>query len=422
MGASTGLTRQGDGAPLRQAPNLRMQAAATLVCSVVGNLAALAATAWLIHHLGSEPFGRMALLSGAAGSLSSFAGSGFALYALRSLSIDSGPRAAAGLAAAQLGSQLLASVVSLSALAVTLIVPSDWSTAEVAMAAVILHCMTADAQYKSALAGRQEVLWLATGTLSGALALAIAQASGALLAGPRGYLGGMAVGTATQALVSWWVFRRTERGSSIVPMSQVLGLLSERPLLSFVVPATLSASLVPLAHWAANAVAAAKGSYADVAILSVALQFFNMVMFVPTVMNKIVLPRTIRADRIDGAARNRTLRHSSWMLCSLVAPLLVWALQAPITTVYRFDHPSSMAVLYCFTAAAAVACMLIPMSNRLVSQHRIWLTLVGNAAWAGCYVGVAWSLPGAALAAAQALLIAYIVNFALLAPMALRRD
>ena len=405
-------------ASVQRTHGLKLQALAVLASSVLSNLATVSVTLWLIRHLGSEAFGKAALVASVASSFASFTASGLALYLLRALS--AAPRrdgACPEWSAAHLGGQLLAGAVSVAATCTLIVTVQDWSAVDLVLAAVILHSMTMDAVSKNALAGNQNVVTLAVVTAVGGLASAGLQASGGAMAGGRGYLAGLAIGCVVQALLSWAACRSRASGCipSGVDLRQAWQCLRGQELLRFVVPASLSASLVPLAHASASGISAAKGSFSDVAVLTVAMQFFNMVMFLPTVINKIILPSTIRADAADAAGRRSRLRRQTlWLSTAFLAPLLVWLLQPLIREAYRFESPSSARVLILFAAAAAVACTLIPMANALVSGNRMWFGLTTNVVWATCYVGLAWFLPGAAMAVGVALLVAYIVNMGVL--------
>ncbi len=396
---------------------LKLQALAVLASSVLSNLATVGVTLWLIRHLGGEAFGKAALVASMASSLASFTAGGLALYLLRALSAAPRPGGTSReWSAAHLGGQLLAGAITVAAVCIWVLTPTPWSGVDLMLAAVILHCMTMDAVSKNALAGNQNVVTLAMVTVVGGLASAGLQAIGGATAGARGYLTGLALGCAVQALVSWGACRTSGCITSSVNLREAWQCLQGQELLRFVVPAALSASLVPVAHAGASAISAAKGSFSDVAVLTVAMQFFNMVMFLPTVINKIILPSTIRADAVDATGRRKRLRRQSlWLSTAFLAPLVVWLLQPMIIQAYRFDAPASARALILFAAAAAVACTLIPMANALVSGNRMWFGLATNIVWAAFYVGLSWFLPGAAMAVGVALLMAYLVNLGVLA-------
>lgn len=393
-----------------------LQLIATLLSSAVGNAATILATAWLVRDLGGEAFGRVALLSSSAVALGTIASSGVGLYLIRlcaSTSIN-GPDLNVRARAALIWGQGSAAALTLGLLAFGLL-KTDRPVWELLAAALALHAFTADAAAKNRLIGHQRVLALAAATVGGALLSVAAQLAGALYAGPDGYLTGFALGTCAQFLCSWWTCRHQLPIAERISWRQACATLSSHEFRGFVLPATLSASLVPLTHWVANLIAVQKTQrYSDVAILAVAMQLFNVVIFTPTVLNKLVLPRTIQHYGSNSSESNRhhTYRQVGLvMLLTAPAPLLTWLLGTQIAHLYRFEV-EAMSVVYCFALASVFACACIPISNYLVSQSRMGLGLLTNSAWTLCYLGIATYLPGGASAVGYGLMTAYACSLA----------
>lgn len=394
-----------------------MHMGATLLSSTLGNLATILVTAWLVRTLGTEAFGRVAILSGAATALGNVTAAGVALYVVRTLSVAQ-QEAPTRVAAAAMAGQIFAGLLTLAGLGITLLGSPLLGWYDLALAACALHCITADMHAKNCLIGHQKVVALALATLAGALLCALSQFVGARYWGPQGYLAGFAIGTAMQLSCSHLMLRKVTSPEPIGNWSQRWRLLQEAEFMRFVLPATLSASLVPAAHWCANLIAAAKaGRYSEVAILTVAMQFFNIVIFVPTVLNKIVLPRTIRAyssGQSQAETRSHALRQSALLFgIAIPAPVIVWLFAGPVQSLYQFSEPNAMTAIYAFCTAAAFACAGIPISNYVVSHQKMAFGLMTNVFWSSSYLLLAWLLPGSAIAVGAALLVAYMLTLLL---------
>ncbi len=398
-----------------------LQVGITLLSSTLGNVLTVLLTGWLVRSLGAEAFGRVAILSSAATALGNVTASGAALYVVRATSVgstdDTGVATRRALGAAALAGQLCAALFTGAGLLLALGRHEVLGLTEWALVALALHMITADIHAKNCLIGYQKVLALSVATLIGAVLSCLCQFTGAQMGGPQGYLAGFTLGTVLQLLSSRLVMVRVMGRTPPLGLRARWAGIREPAFLRFVLPATLSASLVPGSHWCANAIAAAKaGQYSDIAVLTVAMQFFNIVIFVPTVLNKIVLPRTIRAyNGHQGMAETRqhALGQAALMFgLSIAAPLLVWIFSGPIQKAYLFSAPEQLWTLYAFCAASAFACAGIPISNYVVSHQKMTFGLLTNVLWAGAYLLLAWMLPGTALAVGLALLIAYVMTLA----------
>lgn len=398
-----------------------VNALTTLLSSAIGNFCTILATALLVRQFGAESFGRVALLSSTAIALATVTASGIGLYVVRNAATEAGGGSC--LRTAWLWGQGLAGLLGFAVLVAALLEPGRvWQ--DHVMAAIAMQFINADALAKNSLIGHQRVLPLAQATLVGALLSVAMQLGGAWALGPSGYLLGFMLGAATQAGVSHWTARRELPMPPPSSWANAWRRVRDRELLHFVVPATLAASLVPLAHWGASVIAAGKTArYAEVAVLTVAMQFFNIVIFTPTVLNKIVLPHTIRRYQQPGQdSRAHTLHQTLWMLLlTAPAPLLCWLLGEQIASLYRFEDRTQAEVVVWFVLASVFACASIPISNYLVSHARMQLGLVTNLFWAAVYLGGTLWLPGGAIAVAHAVVLAYGANLVFAVLLVARR-
>jgi O-antigen/teichoic acid export membrane protein len=397
----------------RPATRRWVPALATLLSSTIGNVLAVMGTALLLRMLGGEAFGKAALLTSAAITLGTVTSSGICLHILRTTArVISEEEIRAQVWIGMIVGQFIAALITVGLLIMGLI-QDERSLFEYLLTGLSLHFTTSDALSKNRLIGGQRLMPLAGATIFGSISTVGLQLLGAWMEGPPGYMIGFALGTGLQAVSSWLACQASLPAMGVWPQG-ILRRMRDRELLEFVTLGTLSACVVPLAHWVNSLIAANKmNSYSEVATLTVAMQFFNMVIFVPTILNKIVLPKTIKDDsnrNVDDSRREAG--RKTWKMVLHTAPMLlaVWALSGPITAIYRFPTPDGIAVILCFVGASVLACAAIPLSNYFVSHSKMKRGLVGNLLWAATYLGLAWALPGGAISTATGLLCAYALN------------
>jgi O-antigen/teichoic acid export membrane protein len=384
-----------------------------LLSSTLGNVLTVVGTAFLVRMLGGETFGKAVLLTSAAITLGTVTSSGICLHILRTTArVVSCEEIRAQVWIGTIMGQGIAALITVGLLTMGLL-QDGRSLFEYLLTGLSLHFTTSDALSKNRLIGGQRLIPLAGATIFGSISTVGLQLLGAWIEGPRGYLIGFAAGTGLQALASWLACRAVLPAMGDWPLG-IFRQMRDRELLEFVTLGTLSACVVPLAHWLNSLIAVHKmNSYGEVATLTIAMQFFNMVIFVPTILNKIILPKTIKDDfNRDVDDSRREAGRQTWKMVLHTAPILlvIWALSGPITTVYRFPTNDSIAVILCFVGASVLACAAIPLSNYFVSHSKMKRGLVGNILWAATYLGLAWVLPGGAISTAISLLCAYALN------------
>lgn len=386
---------------------------ATLLSSSLGNILTVVGTAFLVRMLGGEAFGKAALLTTAAITLGTVTSSGICQHILRSTArAVSDEEVRTQVWIGMFMGQCIAAFITVCLLCLG-IFEGKRSLLEYFLTGLSLHFTTADAMSKNRLVGGQRLLPLASATIIGTTCTMGLQLLGAWLYDSQGYVIGFAVGTGLQAASSLLACRYSLPSIGGWP-KQIYRRMKDRELLGFVTLATLSACVVPLAHWFNSLIAAHKvNSYEEVAKLAIAMQFFNMVIFVPTVLNKIILPKTIKDDFTRDFDRSRReASRQAWRMFLYTVPMLplVWLLSGQITSIYRFPNADGIGVVLCFVGSSIFACAAIPLSNHLVSHSKMKIGLVGNLVWAAIYLVLAWVLPGGAISTGLSLLIAYALN------------
>jgi O-antigen/teichoic acid export membrane protein len=154
--------------------------------------------------------------------------------------------------------------------------------------------------------------------------------------------------------------------------------------------------------------------FTQVAILGVAMQWFNVIMFIPGNASKVVLP--ILTDSLTGNDHrgSRSLLGFSVLANALIAIPLAIGLSlfaTQILQLYGDSYNDSTFTLRLAVFTAALLACIGPIGTMMSAASRMWLAASTNAAWAALYVGLVFALFGdSAIGVTTALLIAYIFH------------
>ncbi|ASJ74505.1 oligosaccharide flippase family protein [Granulosicoccus antarcticus] len=190
----------------------------------------------------------------------------------------------------------------------------------------------------------------------------------------------------------------------------------ERSLLgSYALPALIAGGLVGPAHWAVQAILAGRpDGFTQIAILGIAMQWFNVIMFIPGNASKVVLP--ILTDSLTGNDHkgSRSLLGFSILANALIAiPLAIGMslFATQILQLYGDSYNDSTLPFRLAVFTAAILACIGPIGTMMSAASRMWLAASTNAAWAALYVGLVYLLFGdSAAGVTQALIIAYVFH------------
>lgn len=271
-----------------------------------------------------------------------------------------------------------------------------------------------DSYQKSVLIGFESMRAFAIGTVIGAAAGFPIMLLAASYFGLQGAAVAIVVNALLQASISRYQMARELQKYKVQRSAK--GCLSEWSVLwRFAFPALLSGALVGPAHWAAQALLAnTPNGYAELAVLGIAMQWFNVIMFVPGTAGRVVLP--ILTDHITKNDHNnsrRILLYAMGANAIVAVPMavIVGVFSSSIMSLYgsSFEHDYVPLVLAAMTAA--LLAIQTPVGNLLAATSRMWLGALMNAGWAFIYVGLAYLLVNkGATGIMLALTIGYIVH------------
>lgn len=271
-----------------------------------------------------------------------------------------------------------------------------------------------DSYQKSVLIGFESMRAFAIGTVIGVVAGFPIMLLAANNFGLQGAAVAIVVNAFLQASVSRYQMARELQKYKI--RRHAKGCLNEWTVLwRFAFPALLSGALVGPAHWAAQALLAnTPNGYAELAVLGIAMQWFNVIMFVPSTAGLVVLPiLTDHMTKNDHGGSRKILLYAMGANAIAAVPMagIVGIFSSYIMSMYggSFAHDNIPLVL-----AAMIAVLLAiqtPVGNLLAASSRMWLGALMNAGWAFVYIGLAYFLVNkGATGIMLALGVAYIIH------------
>lgn len=375
--------------------------------SVLGAVASSGVTLVMLilvaRLLGKETYGQFVVIQSTLGMVGVFAGFGIGAAATRYVA------ELRALDIIRLGHILILAertVLGFGLIASTgLVLAAPWMASHIlnapgvgvplAIAALAVFFTALDGYQKSVLIGFESMRAFAIGTIIGVIAGFPIMLLGAKHYGLQGAAVAMVVNALIQASISRYQMARELKKFEV--KRSPINCLSEWPILwHFAFPALLAGALVGPAHWTAQAMLAhTSNGYAELAVLGIAMQWFNVILFVPGTAGRVVLPiLTDHVTKSDLRSSRQILLYAMGANALVAVPLavIVGILSPYIMSLYgkNFEHDYIPLVLAVMTAA--LLAIQAPVGNLLAASSRMWLGALMNAGWAVVYVGVTYFL------------------------------
>jgi O-antigen/teichoic acid export membrane protein len=157
-----------------------------------------------------------------------------------------------------------------------------------------------------------------------------------------------------------------------------------------------------------------QGGYLEMAVLAVANQWFSVVMFVPAIAGRVVLPiltEHVSDNNHDEARRVLTLAIGANAAVAVPFAIVAAILSPWIMQLYGADYRGGSVTLTVAVATAALLAVQAPVGNMVAAASRMWLGALMNLGWASIYVGLTYILIGFGSAGVMgAMGIAYLVH------------
>jgi O-antigen/teichoic acid export membrane protein len=167
--------------------------------------------------------------------------------------------------------------------------------------------------------------------------------------------------------------------------------LEERSaVLGFSVPMTAAGMVTIPALWCSHALLVrSPDGVAEMAILSVANQWYSALCFLPLVIAQPLV--SVMAERLsagDSASVRRMLRTSiqSSIVIMLPAVLVLAGLSPWVMALYGGEYRASWPVLATLAVAAGLFTVQSPVGSLVMASGRMWIGLAMNVAWGGILV------------------------------------
>lgn len=187
----------------------------------------------------------------------------------------------------------------------------------------------------------------------------------------------------------------------------------KRIIISFTVPAFLASIFVVPVNWISNGLIAKSFGFAELSIYSVAMQWKNMIIYIPTQMNQL---RPIYADlhgKGEFETLNRLLVRSSLSSFALVSPFVVLGCMFSqfILMFYGFESDKGTLVFSIILLTMIPYSLQMQIGSYLQGVGEMWIGLFLNVIWSSVYIGGALLLSDyGCVGFASAYFISYFVH------------
>lgn len=355
------------------------------------------------RNLGIEEFGKFIVLQSTLAMVGIMAGFGIGSVATRYVAELKGrnkPRISHILGLSELfvlgfGFLVSTSLALSASYMATHILNSPSLTVPLGISACAVFFIGLDSYQRSVLIGFEAMRTLAIGaTTSAALGLPIM-----LIASAKYHLFGASIAiviiSIIQALVSRYQVNGELKKSNL--FRKLEGSLKELPVLwKFAIPSLLSSLLVAPSHWTVQAfLANTPNGYSELAILGIAMQWFNIIVYIPNMAGRVVLP--ILTNQVADKDRHGTRKilvyaTSINAVVSIPIAIIICICSSYIMDMYGKSYTSHNVPLVISALTATLLAILLPISNLLAATSRMWIGVIINVVWGLFYIILSYFL------------------------------
>lgn len=188
-----------------------------------------------------------------------------------------------------------------------------------------------------------------------------------------------------------------------------------KTLWEFSVPAILSSLSVVPVNWACSLILVNQPSgYGEMGLLNAAIQWRNIILFVPSVLMSVCLPMLTNLGATGEFTRQRKVLLTSVALAAAIgfcAAIVVTLAGRWIMAGYGPEFVNGRSVLALQAFAAAIAAVVGVMGQFLVSKSSMWSLIFLQVIWGLVNIGLTWLFrTDGAKGIALAYLLAYVVH------------
>lgn len=187
-------------------------------------------------------------------------------------------------------------------------------------------------------------------------------------------------------------------------------------ILQETIPATVAAMAVVPAHLAVQLLISQQiDGYISVAILGITMQWFNIILFIPGVASRALLP--VLSKKTEKNKKENLLKTSLKLnaASTLILFLIIIIFGNFILKIYNQNSENAIYVLYTICGSAVIASLSMPIGQYLISLGKFWLCAIINLIWLSIYIGLIFFTESkTAETVSTALLVAYSIHTILL--------
>jgi O-antigen/teichoic acid export membrane protein len=371
-----------------------------LTGTVISQGLQLAATIVVARWLGKTAYGEIGIVKSTVGMCGVFVGLGLGLTATKYVSEHrrEDPARAGRIASLTLsvalvsGSVVTAALILLSPWLATHTLASPAVATPLAIGGGLLFFGEVNGVQLGILAGLEAFGPMAKVSLWSGLWSFPITVTGAWLWGITGAVSGLVVSLAVTCVLTHLVLRR-ETAKAGISFSHFATLEESAVLWDFSTPAFLASAVVTPATWFCNTLLVNRANgYAEMGLFSAADQWRNVVVFLPGVISRVVLPilSSHSKDSVEGVSQFSNTLDAGFCVGVLVAFPAIAALSFGGSIIAKFYGADFSAMRYPLAGllyAAGVIAIGTPIGNALQAKGAMWFGFANNLVWALLLVG-----------------------------------
>ncbi|OGV60047.1 MAG: hypothetical protein A2283_19755 [Lentisphaerae bacterium RIFOXYA12_FULL_48_11] len=390
--------------------------------AVISRGLSLISSILVARMLGKEGFGELGIIQSSVGMFATFAGFGLGLTATKYVAeFRTKDPAKAGKI---IGLSSIVSLVTGSLITIILLISASWLASRtlnapqlsvlLQLSAPLLLLGAWGGAQTGALAGFESFKRIAQINLVSGLLNFPLMVGGVYIAGLTGAVWGLLIANMVGCLLNSWALR-VEMRKAAVPVI-FSGCRSEWPILwKFSLPSLLSGIMVGPVTWACNAMLVNQpNGYAEMGIFNAANQWFNALLFLPSIVGSVILP--VLSEKLgnqEGKATAKILTVAILMNAIIALPLviLLCLFSHSVMAFYGQDFSDSWLVLVVVVCTAGLLSVQSPVGHIIAASGRMWVGMIMNLGWGLAFLGFTFLLVRhGSFGLASARLLAYLLH------------
>lgn len=212
---------------------------------------------------------------------------------------------------------------------------------------------------------------------------------GAYFRGINGAIEAHVITLAVSWLLNHLMLRREAR-RYLVPIAWGHCLFERKILWMFSLPAVLTGALVGPVNWVCNAMLVNQPrGYEEMGILSAANQWYYLILFLPSLLGKVVLP--VLSERLGQSQLRQTKRTLVFTLkmnmLFVLPPILLASAASPyVMGIYGENFRSGWPTLVTVIWTAGLISAQTPVAQVITASGKMWMGFLMNGGWAVLFI------------------------------------